>query len=73
VLPGTLLMHIEILLAGQSHPVGPKAEQYPEFINYFPSFWEWMVFLFAVSVMLSLYTLGERYLKLAQKPDPLHV
>jgi hypothetical protein len=24
-------------------------------------------------VMLSLYTLGERYLKLAQKPDPLHV
>ena len=33
VLVGTLMMHMEILLAGQSHPVGPKAEQYPEFIK----------------------------------------
>ncbi len=68
-LVGTLMMHMEILLAGQSHPVGPKAEQYPEFIKYFPSIWEWLVFVFALAVMLSLYTLGERYLKLAQKPE----
>lgn len=66
---GTLMMHMEILLAGQSHPVGPKAEQYPEFFKYFPSIWEWMVFIFALAVMLSLYTVGERYLKLAQKPE----
>jgi len=66
ILIGTLFMHMEILLAGQSHPVGPKAEQYPEFIQYFPSIWEFLVFLFALTIMLLLYTLGERYLKLTE-------
>lgn len=61
---GMLAMHMEILIAGQSRPIGPKAEQYPEIISYFPSVWEWLVFLFAVAVILLLYTLGERYLKL---------
>ncbi len=69
ILVGTLMMHMEILLAGQSHPVGPKAEQYPAFISYFPSIWEWMVFVFTLAVMLLLYTLGERYLKLAEAPQ----
>jgi molybdopterin-containing oxidoreductase family membrane subunit len=69
ILVGTLMMHMEILLAGQSHPVGPKAEQYPAFLSYFPSIWEWLVFLFALAIMLLLYTLGERYLKLADVPQ----
>jgi molybdopterin-containing oxidoreductase family membrane subunit len=69
ILIGTLLMHLEILLAGQSHPVGPKAEQYPEFVKYFPSIWEFLVFLFALTIMLILYTLGERYLKLTEVPE----
>ncbi len=69
ILIGTLFMHMEILLAGQSHPVGPKAEQYPEFIKYFPSIWEFLVFSFALTIMLILYTLGERYLKLAEVPE----
>jgi molybdopterin-containing oxidoreductase family membrane subunit len=69
VLAGTLMMHMEILLAGQSRPVGPKAEQYPAFISYFPSIWEWLVFLLALAIMLLLYTLGERYLKLADAPQ----
>jgi len=69
ILVGTLMTHMEILLAGQSHPVGPKAEQYPAFISYFPSIWEWLVFVFALAVMLLLYTLGERYLKLAEIPQ----
>jgi Ni/Fe-hydrogenase subunit HybB-like protein len=69
ILVGTLMMHMEILLAGQSHPVGPKAEQYPAFMSYFPSIWEWLVFLFALAIMLLLYTLGERYLKLADVPQ----
>ena len=69
ILIGTLMMHMEILLAGQSHPVGPKAEQYPEFMSYFPSIWEWLVFVLALAVMLLLYTLGERYLKLAEAPQ----
>jgi Ni/Fe-hydrogenase subunit HybB-like protein len=69
ILVGTLMMHMEILLAGQSHPVGPKAEQYAGFITYFPSIWEWLVFVFALATMLLLYTLGERYLKLAEVPQ----
>lgn len=69
IFAGTLAMHMEILLAGQSRPVGPKAEQYPEFISYFPSIWEWLVFIFALAAMLLLYTLGERYLKLAEAPE----
>jgi molybdopterin-containing oxidoreductase family membrane subunit len=69
ILVGTLMMHMEILLAGQSHPVGPKAEQYDWHIHYFPSIWEWLVFLLALAVMLLLYTLGERYLKLAEAPQ----
>ncbi len=68
VLVGTLMMHMEILLAGQSRPVGPKAEQYPQFISYFPSVWEWLVFALALAVMLLLYTLGERFLKLEAEP-----
>lgn len=61
---GTLGMHMQIFIAGQSHPIGPKAEQFPYVINYYPSIWEWLVALFAVTVMLLLYTLGERYFKL---------
>lgn len=64
VLFGTLAIHMEILLAGQSRPIGPKAEQYPDYIHYFPSIFEWLVMLMAVAVALLLYTLGERYLKL---------
>ncbi len=69
ILVGTLMIHMEILLAGQSHPVGPKAEQYPAaFISYFPSIYEWLVFILALAVMLLFYTLGERYFKLAASP-----
>jgi molybdopterin-containing oxidoreductase family membrane subunit len=63
---GTLGMHMEILISGQSHPIGPKAEQFGEALRYFPSAWEWLVFLFAMAVMLLLYTIGERYLKLEE-------
>ena len=69
VLIGTLAMHMEILLAGQSRPIGPKAEQYPEYVSYFPSSYEWLVMLLAVAVALLLYTLGERFLKLEAAPE----
>ncbi|MBW2412397.1 MAG: polysulfide reductase NrfD, partial [Deltaproteobacteria bacterium] len=39
------------------------------FISYFPSIWEWLVFLLALAIMLLLYTLGERYLKLEEVPQ----
>ena len=63
-LAGTLAMHMEILLAGQSRPVGPKAEQFPAFISYLPNIWEWLVLITGLAVVLLVYTLGERYLKL---------
>jgi molybdopterin-containing oxidoreductase family membrane subunit len=65
---GSLARHMEILLAGQSHPVGPKAEQFPQYVRYFPSVWELLVLVFALAVMLLLYTLGERYLRLNESP-----
>jgi Ni/Fe-hydrogenase subunit HybB-like protein len=65
---GSLARHMEILLAGQSHPVGPKAEQFPQYVRYVPSGWELLVLVFALAVMLLLYTLGERYLKLNEAP-----
>jgi molybdopterin-containing oxidoreductase family membrane subunit len=67
VLVGTLAMHMEILLAGQSRPVGPKAEQFPEVVSYFPSIWEWFVFMLSIAVILLLFSLGERFLKLEAK------
>jgi Ni/Fe-hydrogenase subunit HybB-like protein len=65
---GSLARHMEILLAGQSHPVGPKAEQFPQYVQYVPSVYELLVLVFALAVMLLLYTLGERYLKLTEAP-----
>jgi Ni/Fe-hydrogenase subunit HybB-like protein len=65
---GSLARHMEILLAGQSHPVGPKAEQFPQYVQYVPSVYELLVLVFALAVMLLLYTLGERYLKLSEAP-----
>jgi molybdopterin-containing oxidoreductase family membrane subunit len=62
-------MHMEILLAGQSHPVGPKAGQFPQYVQYVPSIWEVLVMVFALAVMLLLYTLGERYLRLQAPTD----
>lgn len=61
---GSLVIHMKILINGQRFPVGPKAEQFPDIVTYAPSPWEWLVALFAISVMLLLYTLGERYLNL---------
>lgn len=69
VFAGTLAMHMEILLAGQSRPVGPKAEQFPDYISYFPSIWEWIVFMLSIAVMLLIFTIGERYLKLESAPQ----
>ncbi len=65
---GAAGMHMQILIAGQSHPIGPKAEQFPEVLNYYPSIWEWLVALWSVAIILALYTLGERYLRLETEP-----
>jgi molybdopterin-containing oxidoreductase family membrane subunit len=66
-------MHMEVLLAGQVRPVGPKAEGLAEFVSYSPSVWEWLVLVFALSVILLLYTLGERHLSLGGQTEPAGV
>jgi len=66
---GSMGMHMQILIAGQSHPIGPKAEQFTTALSYYPSIWEWLIGLLAVAIILILYTLGERYLKLEAVPD----
>ncbi len=66
---GSVGIHMQLLIAGQSHPIGPKAEQYANVLGYFPSIWEWLVALFALTIMLFLFTIGERYLKLQSTPS----
>lgn len=61
---GSLAIHLRLLITGQSYPVGPKAEQFPEILAYVPSLWEGLIALFALAAMLLIYTLGERFLKL---------
>lgn len=60
---------MEILISGQSRPVGPKAEGLPAFLSYSPSIWEWLVLLLAVGIVLALYSIGEKYLNLSVSPD----
>jgi Ni/Fe-hydrogenase subunit HybB-like protein len=65
---GIFAVHMQILIGGQVRPVGPKAEGLPEVLTYFPSIWEILVVVFALCVMLLLYTLGERFLRLDDTP-----
>ena len=45
-------------------PTGPKAEGQPQFASYWPTIWEVFVVVFALAVLLSVYTYGERNFKL---------
>lgn len=66
---GAAGIHLELIISGQSYPIGPKAEQYAAVLGYSPSIWEWLVALFAFTIMLILFTIGERYLKLQSIPS----
>ncbi len=63
-LAGMLAGRLEFILSAEMMPFGPLVEGRPEFVSYFPSIWEVLVTVFALSTMLLIYTLGERYLKL---------
>ncbi len=65
---GIFAVHMQILIGGQVRPVGPKGEGLPEVLTYFPSIWEILVVVFALCVMLLLYTLGEKFLRLDDTP-----
>ena len=68
-LVGMFAGRLEMVLSGLVMPTGPKAEGQPPFVSYWPTIWEVFVFVFALAVMLLIYTLGERKLKLAEVPE----
>jgi molybdopterin-containing oxidoreductase family membrane subunit len=65
-LVGMLAGRLEFVLGGLVMPTGPKAEGQPQFVSYWPTIWEVFVLMFALSVLLLVYTYGERNLKLEE-------
>lgn len=54
---------MNMIMLGQLQPVIPKNPDNAISV-YFPSWGEWMIALFALAIMLFLYTIGEKYMKL---------
>jgi molybdopterin-containing oxidoreductase family membrane subunit len=65
-LVGMFAGRLEMVLSGLVMPTGPKAEGQPPFVSYWPTIWEVFVFVSALAIMLFIYTLGERNLKLSE-------
>lgn len=68
VLVGMFAGRIEQLLSGNVKPMGVQAEGAPEFIHYVPSIYEWGIIVLAFSMILTIYSLAERYLDLGAMP-----
>ena len=68
-LVGMFAGRLELVLSGLVMPTGPKAEGQPAFVSYWPTVWEVFVFVSALAVLLFVYTLGERSLKLSEVSD----
>lgn len=69
-LVGMLAGRLEFVLSGLVMPTGPKAEGQPQFVSYWPTIWEVFVVVFALAVLLIVYTYGERHLKLDAVHEP---
>jgi molybdopterin-containing oxidoreductase family membrane subunit len=65
-LVGMLAGRLEFVLSGLLMPTGPKAEGQPTFVSYWPTIWEVFVLLFALSVLLLVYTYGVRNFNLEE-------
>ena len=68
-LVGMFVARLEMVLSGLVMPTGPKAEGQAPFVSYWPTIWEVFVFVFALSVLLFVYTIGERHFKLSEIPE----
>jgi molybdopterin-containing oxidoreductase family membrane subunit len=68
-LVGMFAGRLEMVLSGLVMPTGPKAEGQAPFVSYWPTIWEVFVFVSALAVLLFVYTLGERNLKLSEVPE----
>lgn len=64
VLLGVFVGLVVLVESGLVIPVGPFAVEIPTLVIPIHTIWEWLVVAFAFAVMLLLYTLGEKYLKL---------
>jgi Ni/Fe-hydrogenase subunit HybB-like protein len=60
---------LEFILSGVVRPLGQMAEGRSEIVSYMPTVYEVLVAIFGFSVMLLIYTIGERYLKLETVPE----
>ncbi len=69
LLIGMFAGRLEFVLSGVVRPLGQMAEGRPEFISYMPTISEILVVAFSLSIMLLIYTLGERFLKLEELPE----
>jgi len=69
LLVGMFAGRLEFVLSGVVRPLGQMAEGRPEIVSYMPTVYEVFVVLFGLSVMLLIYTIGERYLKLETSPE----
>jgi molybdopterin-containing oxidoreductase family membrane subunit len=68
-LVGMFAGRMEMVLSGLVMPTGPKAEGQLPFVSYWPTIWEVFVLVFGLAVLLLVYTLGERHLKLQTVHD----
>lgn len=64
VFTGLGIGRMNMIMIGQIQPIIPKYTNEVALVNYFPSFWEWLMGFFALAVMLFFMTIGEKYLKL---------
>ena len=64
VLLGVFVGVVVLVESGLVSPIGPFAVEIPTLAIPIHTIWEWLVVAFAFAVMLLLYTLGEKYLKL---------
>ncbi len=69
LLIGMFAGRLEFVLSGVVRPLGQMAEGRPEFVTYMPSLSEVFVVLFSLSAILLVYTIGERFLKLEERPE----
>jgi Ni/Fe-hydrogenase subunit HybB-like protein len=69
VLLGMFAGRLEFVLSGVIRPLGQMAEGRPEFVSYVPTVYELFVALAGFSVMLLIYTIGERHLGLQATPE----
>ncbi len=64
VLLGLFIERMDYVLVGQLKPLGVRAMEVPGLVVHSIGIWEWMVVLSSLALLLLLFTLGERYLKL---------